>query len=413
MSGRGLRDFRHPVRPQATSTRTPRTIPSNRMASRLSFLSTISLIRTPSIAESVAASTHAPTGSTQSGRQPRSGEIKLLASRAGMVPLRPTFIISIVAMLSILFIVSISCAFIGAQDEKSSFASLLDEVASETPGIVLLGDDVDVDIDEPSVTIRCSCGMPAMPLNIFVDSAQHPAAMYNPSQFPFVSGTGQRRSIQNLIQFDSDHVLDVHEARLYPFDTYRLTSTLRAESTNNQSVPIQKLCTLKVTSSFVISPTDIDSYSLDSNGTQQPTRDIDLLVSRPTEARSFALLLFGVNWMLAHTTVGLVTLAWNVDGAEKILQYLLLAFIILLVIPQLRNAMPDAPGFDGVLVDSIGFFPQMLVSGAAAIALLTMMGKRELQRPDNHVPPEEKQETESGTISKGLERMRRQTRNVY
>ena len=157
-------------------------------------------------------------------------------------------------------------------------------------------------------------------------------------------------SIQNMFQFDDDHVLDVHEARLYPFDNYRLAMSMRAVSTvDNTTVPIQKLATISLTSSFVTSSSDAESsVSIPGvSGPGVPTRDLVLEVGRPAELRAYALLLFGTSWMLAHTTMGFVVLSWRADRGEKALQYLLITFAIILLVPQMRNAMPDAPGFDG------------------------------------------------------------------
>ena len=156
--------------------------------------------------------------------------------------------------------------------------------------------------------------------------------------------------MQNLHQFDSDNVLNVHEARLYPFDTYRLTSTLRAvDSSTNQTVPIMRLLTITDTSSFIVTSSDSASYYTFANDTsvQVPSRNIELDMKRPGEARFFALMLFGISWMLAHSTVAYVALAWKADDTEKTVKYLVFSVLTILVIPQIRNAMPDAPGFDG------------------------------------------------------------------
>ncbi len=162
---------------------------------------------------------HAHSGGTKSGRKssaatapppPPPSSSKALTKRAGVVPLGPTFIVSMAVTLSLLFILVIMCAFISDEDETPAFASMLDDVAANTPGVsrlprsilglcllrhrtrklVLIGDDVDVDVDEPALTIRWSiiacgqefvlegsagthgsksCGLPAMALDIYVD----------------------------------------------------------------------------------------------------------------------------------------------------------------------------------------------------------------------------------------------------
>ncbi|KAI0770235.1 hypothetical protein C8Q74DRAFT_1201513 [Fomes fomentarius] len=355
------------------------------MSTRHSFLSTTGLIR-PSSTMSMASTVeshipyyhHAHSGGTKPGRKssattapppPPPSSSKALTKRAGVVPLGPTFIVSMAVTLSLLFILVIMCAFISDEDEKPAFASMLDDVAANTPGLVLIGDDVDVDVDEPALTIRWSiiacgqefvlegsagshgsksCGLPAMALDIYVDGDEKPAATYDPGLLPFFSGNGQRHGIQTMFQFDDDHVLDVHLARLYPFDTYHLTSTMLAISVaDNQTVPIQKLATISLTSSFVSISSDSPSFVKMTDGTERPSRDLDLEVFRPADARAFTLLLFGASWMLAHTAIGLVALSWQLDSAEKVMKYLAATFGLLLLIPQLRNAMPDAPGFDG------------------------------------------------------------------
>lgn len=169
-------------------------------------------------------------------------------------------------------------------------------------------------------------------------------------------------SVQNLYQFDSDHVLDVHEARLYPFDTYHLTTNLRAETADtNTPTVIVRLVTLSDTASFIVHSSDTastvqpPSSSSSNSDTPQglPSRDLDMTIKRPGEARFFALMLFGISWILAHATVGYVALAWKSKSTSpsgsspRVAGYLVLSVATMMVIPQLRNAMPDAPGYDG------------------------------------------------------------------
>jgi hypothetical protein len=158
-----------------------------------------------------------------------------------------------------------------------------------------------------------------------------------------------RSSIQKYFQFDSDHVIDAHEARIYPFDTYVLTTTLRAVGPSNQTIPIQKIAIIDQTSNFLIAGSDLDSYITLADNTQAPSRDVDIRVRRPGQSRAFVLLLFGVSWMLTHVSIAHVVLAWCREEikATSITRHLLFAFAILLALPQLRNSMPDAPDYDG------------------------------------------------------------------
>ncbi|OSD07271.1 hypothetical protein PYCCODRAFT_1430513 [Trametes coccinea BRFM310] len=405
------------------------------MSIRHSFLSTTGLIRPPSVAsvaESVIPpSRHAKRGGTKPEERvrPRGPPTRKPVARAGVIPLGPTFIVGLAVFLSLLFILAVSCAFIPDEDERITFANILDDIAANAPGIVLVGDDVDVDVDEPALTIRwsilgcgqefvlsgspgshgsASCGLPAMPLTIYVDGGTEPAATYDPMLFPYLNETGQRNNIQSLFQFDDDHVLDVHEARLYPFDTYLLTSSLRAWSTaSNESLPIQRLLTIPITSNFVISSSDTASTVKNLDGSEVLSRDIVLQVNRPAEARVYALLLFGSSWMLAHATMALVAFSWHIEGVEKTLRNLAFTLLVVLLIPQLRGAMPDAPGYDGVLIDAIGFFPQMLTSAFSALVLFIMAVKRELQASESNATEEPRHKEAPAPLSTGLLRMRR------
>lgn len=154
--------------------------------------------------------------------------------------------------------------------------------------------------------------------------------------------------IQNLVQFDSDHVLDVHEARLYPFDTYILSSTFRAADINNNSIPIRKIFTIDITSSFDIQTNDVASFI--DEVVDIPSRDFDMIVNRPSSARAIVLTMFGIAWILTHLTIGHVILAARLEGVKPMIKHLLSAGAIVIAIPQLRQSMPDAPGLDGVLV---------------------------------------------------------------
>ncbi|KAF5315171.1 hypothetical protein D9619_007075 [Psilocybe cf. subviscida] len=323
-------------------------------------------------------------------------------------------ILSIVA--SLFFIMSISFAFIGSNaNEPTDITNALNSVAATSPGVVLVGESVDVDVDEPAVTVRWAilacgtdfmlsgsagvhgtdaCGLPSTPMHIYVDSDVDPTFTYDPSEIPFNKDTGHRRSIQNLVQFDSDHTLDVHQDRLYPFDTYFLSSTLRAVTFDNQTIPIQKAVTIQLTSSFDIMTLDLESYSVPDNSTEQIRgRDIDMYISRPNEARFFALALFCVSWILTHVTVGHVFLARRQHSRGAVLPHLVSSGAIVIAIPQLRQSMPDAPGLDGVLIDSIGYFPQMVISSIATVVLLFILVVRELDymnsknEPNNGLMP--------------------------
>lgn len=147
-------------------------------------------------------------------------------------------------------------------------------------------------------------------------------------------------------------MLDVHEQRLYPFDTYNLGTTLHAISLHedSQDVVITRLATIKMTSSFMISSNDVSGYVETGDDTRSPRREIDLKMYRPGDTRAFALFMFAVNWMLAHATIGFLLLSLHTDQPRRTPLLLAMTFVILFVIPQVRKAMPDSPGYDGALI---------------------------------------------------------------
>ena len=154
--------------------------------------------------------------------------------------------------------------------------------------------------------------------------------------------------------------MDVHLSRLYPFDTYELTSTIHILDKDKKPVNLARIPTIAQTPSFLVSSSDVSSYmnsTSSDDAVKQGGRNLELKVVRPAEARAFALLLFAVNWMLAHATVAYVVLAWKTDDTERILKYLAFVAITMVLIPQVRNTMPDAPGFDGVLIGKSSLFP--------------------------------------------------------
>ena len=116
------------------------------MSTRHSFLSTTGLIRAPLAASTY--STYAPSNATKHSKPPKTKSkpklepVKALKkvipkTRAGVISLGPTFIVIIAVAFSLLFIASISFAFIGSE-EQPEFKDLLDDVARNNPGVSLL-----------------------------------------------------------------------------------------------------------------------------------------------------------------------------------------------------------------------------------------------------------------------------------
>ncbi|KAH8114565.1 hypothetical protein DFH11DRAFT_1508952 [Phellopilus nigrolimitatus] len=337
-------------------------------------------------------------------------------TRHGVVPLGSGFVVALAVSFSILFILSISLAFVN-QGAFPSFRDTLNEITSNNPGIVLLGENVDVDVDEPSVSIRWStlgcgagfilpgspllhgssaCGLPAIPLEIFIDEAKEPVYSYDPKIVPTDPKTNQRSIVHSLIQFDSDHILDVHSARLYPFDTYLISFYMRATSSNSSDKDIPTsiigLPVLGLSPSFSISSFDTE-VSILVDDSEQPAMHLQMSIVRPGDARTYAMLIFGINWILSHFNFGIVILTMIQNKRTDALKQLAGVLAVLLVIPQLRDVMPDGPGgpyvsdqhvyfayFFAFHADTIGFFPQMTLAGLSAVMLMLIVAKRELER---------------------------------
>ncbi|KAI0269911.1 hypothetical protein BC834DRAFT_576879 [Gloeopeniophorella convolvens] len=340
------------------------------MSTRHSFLSTTGLVRPLQLPKRPFISTAATVNVSKPETPSRRSQV-LNTARARLASIAAVNVLVICALLSFLFIGSLSFAFIGGA-EVASFKDLLDDIEKNEPGLVLLGEDVDVDIDEPSVTIRWSliacgeayflpgsqgihgssgCGVPNMTVDIFVDGDEDAAFKYDPANIPLASTNGARHGIQDLTRFDSDHVLDVHEALLYPFDDYAFTTTLYAEDPGSESpITIQKLHTVNTEISFNIKSEDMQTYSVLSDGTQRFSRDLTMSIKRPAEAKAFVLLFWMLSWVLTHVAFGQVPLAISRSDPSSLDAHAAVVIAVLFVIPQLRKSMPDEPGLDGVLI---------------------------------------------------------------
>ncbi|KLO05534.1 hypothetical protein SCHPADRAFT_883718 [Schizopora paradoxa] len=369
-------------------------------------------------------------------RRYRPGRLKRRGTQ-GFIPLGGTFAVLLALFLSLLFILTISIAFANA-NESLYFKNTLDKTAKIDPGVVLIGEGVDVDIDEleTAVDIRwtiagcgegyvlsgspplhgsTSCGVLAFPITIDIEQdsdENNDDIEFDPSKIPREPITNRLLMIQTLMQFDSEHKVDVHTARFYPFDTYLLTTSLRVEAENQTDddgpeIPLRISATplIQYTSSFALSTTvrqgqvvddDDDDFVGNSLGNSTlnrnrtvPVHHLEVLLSRPGPARAYAMLVFGINWLLAHCAVGAVVLAkkhkLHRGGREEVLleavKYAAVVFGILLAIPQLRTMMPDAPEFHGALIDTIGFFPQMSMAGISLVLLLLLTASRLLDAP--------------------------------
>lgn len=155
-------------------------------------------------------------------------------------------------------------------------------------------------------------------------------------------------SIQQLSQFETEHVLDVNKADLYPFDTFSVLSTFTAMTPSNETTSIRRIFSVDEAMAFTAEISDLDSYRTGADGSKIPARDFDMKIRRPTDVKIITIILFSLCWMLSHFTIGQVILCRRTKEAKAVIRHLFFAITILFIIPQIRNSMPDAPDFDGV-----------------------------------------------------------------
>ena len=107
------------------------------MSTRHSFLSTTGLIRAPSNASTLSQvdpPKYAKSSGTKS-KKPSGAKTVLSRTRAGILPLGTRFIVGMAILFSLFFIFSLSCAFIGTEEDEPPFKEMLDNVAANDPGV--------------------------------------------------------------------------------------------------------------------------------------------------------------------------------------------------------------------------------------------------------------------------------------
>jgi hypothetical protein len=150
-----------------------------------------------------------------------------------------------------------------------------------------------------------------------------------------------------LVSFETDFVLDVRKAFLYPFDSYSLASTFSAKSANNETIPVRRIFSNDQAMGFDIETQDMDNFRTAADGSKEPARGFDMHIRRPTEVKIVTVIMFALSWMITHVAIGQAILCRRIKETKPILVHLFATGVILFMLPQLRNSMPDAPGFDG------------------------------------------------------------------
>ena len=144
----------------------------------------------------------------------------------------------------------------------------------------------------------------------------------------------------HLLELSSWHGLDA--LFLYPFDQYRLSTTLNATSPDtNASLPVLSLHIMDTTSSF--SPTELSNIVTRTKSGVGSSRTTDVLLVRTRFTQAFVMTLLIVNWALTAVVVWITVSAFT--GVEVDESVLMLPLSVVLTIPALHAMWVGAPAF--------------------------------------------------------------------
>lgn len=261
-------------------------------------------------------------------------------------------------------------------------------------GVSLIGHVYNIDI--PSRTVQISwliigCGAMQMPgtttydvascgrLNVaadfFIDGATTPNGSYDPTANPKrADSTQEPLYVQAINEFQTTHLIEISswngldQQYGYPFDTYYLGSSVTARrSDTNESLPILTYHPVDSTNNFApYVLEDTDTFT-EPNGTAVHNRYMRMEFSRTSFTQFFVMSLFIVNWSLTAIVL-YITLSAN-EGNDVGESILLLPLSVIVTIPGLRALWVGAPAF-GLLLDSAGFFLQMVIVAICSIFLV-------------------------------------------
>ncbi|EIN07272.1 hypothetical protein PUNSTDRAFT_144789 [Punctularia strigosozonata HHB-11173 SS5] len=304
--------------------------------------------------------------------------------------------IAIVAI--ILFAVTVS---VGGANLKAILES--DDPGSS--GIRFLGHIYNIDVDARQVQISwlivgCgagflldgtagvlgakNCGDLSRAIDIYVDGGQQ-VFSYDPGLKPIAVSTNQVIGVQATDRVETTHLLSIDgfsfvpnfsrgdQQSAFPFDRYDLETTFMTKDHNtNETLPILSLVAVDSTQNFAPHLVwDLPVMMNDVNGTTTSARTTHSRFGREALTKAFVVIIFVVNWLLTAVVVW-ITLRVAI-GAEVDSGIMLLPVSVILTIPALRALWVGAPAF-GLILDSCGLFPQMVVVAVCSVILVIYAG---------------------------------------
>ncbi|GJE87179.1 hypothetical protein PsYK624_032620 [Phanerochaete sordida] len=303
----------------------------------------------------------------------------------------------LVVALAVVFSEGLMAVAMSQSDDWAS--QMVDDVVNNQTGIVFLGHVYNIDIPSRQVDVSwlilgCGdlrlnstvvyskkgyCGRLNTDVDFYVDGATQPTYSYSIKANPLDPTTRIPVFVQAMQSFSTTHLLVIYAWRGldqqygFPFDGYQLETTFLAlASSSNTTLPILGLRPISSTDNF--SPAlrfDRATLGADANGTEAPTRTLEMALARTGFARTYVMTLFVVNWGLTAVVV-FITVSAGV-GQEVTESILLLPISVILTIPALRALWDGAPAF-GLLLDSCGTFLQMVIVSVCSMFLVLQIG---------------------------------------
>ncbi|GJE87189.1 hypothetical protein PsYK624_032720 [Phanerochaete sordida] len=291
--------------------------------------------------------------------------------------------------------VGIFCGvLLGVGKRYNNLGSIILTSGGNASGVSLIGHVYNVDITSRTVQISwliigCgemqmpgsttygveSCGRLSIAADFYVDGAQSPNGSYDPDANPKrADGTQSSIYVQALNEFQTTHLIEISswngldQQYAYPFDTYYLGSSVIARNAaTNESLPVLTYHPVDSTNNFAPFIVDDSATFTSSNGSTTLGHYMRIEFSRTAFTQFFVMSLFLVNWALTAVVL-YITLSAN-EGNDVGESILLLPLSVIVTIPGLRALWVGAPAF-GLLLDSAGFFLQMVIVALCSIFLV-------------------------------------------
>jgi len=325
--------------------------------------------------------------------------------------------------LAVIIAILMILLFVVSLREKNQAQSVIDGAAGQS-GIIFLGHIYMIDVVNKTINISwliigCGlgfmvpnwdlyygsayCGQLAIPIDVFIDGSTTATVSYSPNNTPKLYGTVPFY-LQKLNEFQTTQLLNIEGAFVgsgsrrsiffdaeysFPWETYNLATTFVAVNHKNNTVlPILRVAPVDSANDF--SPAFLDWPStIPFNGTAEATsRSMYLFLKRTPLAKAFSVTIFAVNWLLTGLVVFVTVVAFQRSKERMPDALLLLPVTVILIVPSLCALMAGSPAF-GILLDTLGLFPQMIIVSLCSFLLLLRISikKNSGQESNNETAP--------------------------